>query len=195
MEENIKPTSKRRARKIISLALFLIIFSAVIYFGYTQYQRWYQQRKIYIDAGLTEDHFPYRFLSERELVDKGLWDGESPALNAVPTRTTPEETYAKFRQALIDGDIDKAAECFVERKREEYKDLLQKAKAEGKIQEIIIKLTDIYPEGEKITKGSTGDSSTSYTFMYKEQENDLKFKDHVIVFYKNWDGDWLMDNL
>ena len=195
MEESIQAKKRRGSRKIVSLVLFIIVFAAMAFFGWMQYLRWYQERKIYIDAGLTEDHFPYRFLSERELVDRGLWDGESPELNAVPTRTTPEETYAKFRQALVDDDMDKAAECFIKEKKEEYRSALIKAKEEGRIPGIIEKLKDISPEGKRITKGSVGDASTSYEFLYKKNENDIKFISHFIGFEKDWEGDWKMENL
>lgn len=73
MEENIELKKKWGARKIVSLVLFIIILSAVIYFGYTQYQRWYQERKIYIESGLASDRFPFRMYSDEELKAKGLW--------------------------------------------------------------------------------------------------------------------------
>jgi len=196
MEQNTQiQQPKLKKRKIITAIVFIIIFLAVVYFGWTQYSAWWQVRKEYVKMGFAEDKFPYRMYTERELVEKGLWSGESPALNAVPTRTTPEETYAIFRQALIDGDFDKAVECFIKSKQAEYKDALIKAKEEERIDEIIKKLTEISPEGERITVGSIGDSSTSYEFFYKEKEDDEKFTSHTIVFYKDWNGDWLMDNL
>ncbi len=194
MEDNIQIPKQKPSRKFISLILFIIIVLALGFWGYAEYQNWYQARKIYIDAGLTEDHFPYRFLSERELAEKGRMVVESQELMNVPTRTTPEETYAKFKQALIDRDIEKAVSCFTKEKQAEYRNALLKAKEEGRIPGIIEKLTEIYPEGKRITKGSVGDASTSYELLYKEKENDTKFISHSIGFEKNWDGDWLMEN-
>jgi len=196
MENNSgEKKEKRGSKKIVSLVLFIIIFCAIVYIGWSSCSDWYKERQQWVKMGFAEDKFPYKMLGERELVEKGLWSGESPALNAVPTRTTPEETYAKFRQALIDGDIDKAVECFTKEKQDEYRDALTKAKDEGRFTGIIDKLKDITPEGKEITNKSTGSSSTSYEFFYKENQNDTYTTSHTIVFYKNWDGDWLMDNL
>lgn len=195
MENNVQPEKKRGSKKIISLALFIIIFSAIIFFAWTQYVRFYHERKPYIDSGLASDKFPFRFYSERELADMGRMVVESQELMNVPTRTTPEETYATFRQALIDWDIDKAVSCFTKEKQTEYRESLLKAKEEGRIPGIIEKLKDITPEGERITKGSVGDASTGYEFLYKENENDIKFISHFIGFEKDWNGDWKMENL
>jgi hypothetical protein len=194
MEQNIDSGKKRRSRKLVSLALFLIIFGSIIFVGYQTYNRWYQERQQYVKMGFASDKFPFKMLTERELVEKGLWSGESPALNAVPTRTTPEETYAKFRQALIDGDINKAVECFAKEKQTEYRDALLKAKDEGRFSEIIDKMTEIYPRGEDMTRGGTGDASTTYEVQFKENEGDLKPTSYPISFEKNWDGDWLMED-
>lgn len=194
MEDNNQPKKGRGTRKIVSLVLFIIIFAAIIFFGWTQYVRLYNERRIYIESGLASDKFPFRFYSERELAEMGRMVVESQELMNVPTRTTPEETYATFRQALISWDVDKAVSCFTKEKQAEYRVALLRAKEEGRIPGIIEKLKDISPEGEKITKGSVGDASTSYELLYKEKEADLKFISHSIGFEKNWDGDWLMEN-
>jgi hypothetical protein len=195
MEESIQPKKGQGSRKIVSLVLFIIIFLAIAFFVWTQYIRWYGERKIYIESGLAEDHFPYRIYTERELAEKGRMVVESQELMNVPTRTTPEETYATFRQALIDWDVDKAISCFTKEKQAEYRIAMLKAKEEGRIQGIIEKLKDISPEGQKVTKGSTGDASTSYELLYKEKESDIKFISHSIGFVKDWNGDWKMENL
>ena len=175
------------------MVLFVIILSAVVYFGYTEYNKWWQARQELVKLGFAENKFPYRMLTEKELVEKGLWSGESPALNAVPTRITPEETYAIFRQALIDGDIDKAAECFVKEKQDERRQDLIKARKEGRIKEIIEKLNDISPERKEITRGSTGESSATYELLlYREGAKPLS---HPIFFLKDWNGDWKMENI
>lgn len=195
MEENIKPKKKRGARKIVSLVLFVIILSAVVYYAGTQYSEWWKVRKQYIDIGFASDKFPFRMFTERELVGKGIFPVESQELMNVPTRITPEETYTTFRQALIDWDVDKAVSCFVKEKQAKYRENLLKAKEEGRIPEIIKKLTNISPEGERVTKGSTGDALTSYELLYKEKESDIKFISHSIGFVKDWNGDWRMENL
>jgi len=195
MENNSgEKKGKRGSKKIVSLVLFIIIFCAIVYIGWSSCSDWYKERQQWVKMGFAEDKFPYKMLGERELVEKGLWSGESPALNAVPTRTTPEETYAKFRQALIDGDIDKAVECFTKEKQEEYRDTLLKAEEEGRIPGVIKKMTDILPRGERITTGSTGDASTTYEILFKEKETDTMYTSYPVLFDKNWDGDWLMED-
>ena len=193
MEQNMQlQQPKLKKRKIITAVIFIIIFLAIVYLGWTEYNQWWQVRKEYVRMGLAENKFPYRMYTERELVEKGIWTSESPALKAVPTRTTPEETYAKFRQALIDGDLDKAAECFVKEKQEEYKEALIKAKEEGRIPEILDQLTEIYPRGETITKGYMGEAITTYEIFIIENGKKVS---NAIPFEKNWDGDWLIKDL
>jgi len=192
MEQFNKKPKERR--KIVSIVIFLIIIGIFMYWAATEVNQWWKVRKEYIRMGLASDKFPYRMYTERELYEMGRWVGESQELNAVPTRTTPEETYAIFRQALIDEDFDKAAECFVKEKQAEYKEAILKAKEEGRLNDIIKKLTDISPRGERIVKGSTGSATASYEILYKEVGNE-KFTSHAIIFYKDWNGDWKMDDL
>ena len=72
MEENIKPKKKWGARKIVSLVLFVIILSAVVYWAGIQYSEWWKVRKQYIDIGFASDKFPYRMFTVEELKAKGL---------------------------------------------------------------------------------------------------------------------------
>jgi len=192
--EQLNTQKQVRRRKVITFFIFLIILAIFVAWAAIEVNQWWKVRKEYVRMGLASDRFPYRMYTERELVEKGIWASESPALKAVPTRITPEETYTKFRQALIDGDLDKAAECFTKEKQEEYKDALIKAKEEGRIEGIIEKLSDISPGGEIIVKGSTGRAIASYELLYKEEGNE-KFISHSIGFTKDWNGDWKMENL
>ena len=121
--ENKIGMSERRPRnkKIITVVIFFIILISLVYLVGTEANRWWQARKEYVRMGLASDKFPFRMYTEKELVEKGIWPVESEYYNSIPTRTTPEETYAIFRQALIDGDLDKAAECFVESQQEDWR--------------------------------------------------------------------------
>jgi hypothetical protein len=202
MEENIKPKKKWGARKIVSLVLFVIILSAIVYWAGIQYSEWWKVRKQYIDMGFASDKFPYRMFTERELVERGLWSGESPALNAVPTRTTPEETYAKFRQALIDWDIDKAVECFVKEKKEEWRKSLYEIKEKGYLLEMLNdlpeKLEDTYIYTEDITQEKMGVdylSDESSVIYYYVPRSDSKKIAQTMKFIKNWRGDWEIGKL
>lgn len=190
MEELNTPKQVRR-RKLVTFFIFLIILIIFVTWASIEVNQWWKVRKEYVRMGLAEDKFPYRMYTERELYEMGRWVGESKELNAVPTRTTPEETYAKFRQALIDGDLDKAAECFTKEKQAEYKEAMLKAKEEGRLNDIIKKLTDISPTGQRIVTGSKGDANAGYEFLYIENEKTVS---HYIGFSKDWNGDWKMKN-
>lgn len=196
MEQFNKKPKERR--KIVSLVIFLIILGIFVYWAATEVNQWWQVRKEYIEMGIASDKFPFRMYTERELVDKGLWSGESPALNAVPTRTTPEETYAIFRQALIDEDLHKAVECFVENKREMvYKglgDVLKDKKLKAEmLNDLPEKLEDTYIYNEDITKRNLDNaSSTAYYYVLK---SDPTREAQTMTFEKDWDGNWKIEDL
>jgi hypothetical protein len=186
MEENIVEPKQKSRKKLVTVIIFIIILIAIGYLVGTEINRWWKVRKEYIRMGFASDKFPFRMYTEEELVKKSLWSGESPALNAVPTRTTPEETYAIFRKALVDGDLDKAAECFTEKNRKDWKKSLYEMRDKGFLQEMINDLP------EKIENVRRDNSSGSYDYV---TEKDGKRYSHVISFIKDWDGDWLIENL
>jgi len=195
MEEqlnNVLSEKKPKKKKWITVVIFFIIILAIGSLVATEGVKWWKEKQYWVKLGFASDKFPFRMLNEEELVRKGLWSGESEWYNSIPTRTTPEETYAIFKQALIDGDLNKAAECFTEEKREEYRNALNQAKKDGRIPEILKQLTEIYPRGDKIVRGYIGDGMTTYEFFVTE--NRAKFS-HPIGFVKDFNGDWKMENL
>lgn len=204
MEQNIEPARKRRSRKLVSLALFVIIFSSIVFVGYQTYNRWYQERKEFIRMGFAEDKFPFRMLTERELAEKGLLAVESQDLINTPTRVRPEETYAIFRQALIDGDMDKAAECFVKEKKDEVFEGLQNVKSKGLLLDMLNDLPDKLEDTYFYTDDATGQDTksrdlnhvalSSYYYVLKSDTKPRKDA-HTISFEKNWDGDWKIEDL
>ncbi|MDP2922955.1 MAG: hypothetical protein Q8O30_04465 [Candidatus Omnitrophota bacterium] len=202
MEENIKPKKKWGARKIVSLILFVIILSAVVYYAGIQYSEWWKVRKQYIDMGFASDKFPYRMFTERELVEKGIWPVESQELINTPTRTRPEQTYAIFRQALVDDDMDVAAGCFIKEKVDEWKKSLYEIKEKGYLPEMLSdlpeKLEDTYIYTDDATGKDTKSRDLDHTAMssydYITEKNGKNYS-HVISFIKNWDGDWKIEYL
>lgn len=184
---------KPKKKKIITVVIFFVIIVAVVYVLGLEGYRWWQERKEYVRMGLASDKFPFRMYTERELVEMGRWTDHSDYYDSIPTRTTPEETYAIFRQALIDGDLDKAVECFMKEKREEYKEALNQAKKEGRIPEIIATLTEIYPRDKKITKGYNDTNMVTYEFFTSVQGG--KKLSHPVGFSKDINGDWKLENL
>jgi len=107
----------------------------------------------------------------------------------VPTRVTPEQTYAKFRQALKENNLDMAVEQLSRSSRERFnenKTDLEEAYNKGQFIEIYKK----YPE--KIIKDDVLGNFSQYYFNYLEGNNE---KTYVIQFLKDANGDWKMDNL
>jgi len=186
---NIK---QQKRKKIATIVIFLIIFGIFAFWGGLQLNKWWQARKELIDMGFASNKFPFRMYTERELVEMGRWTVESEYYTSISTRTTPEETYAIFKQALIDGDLDRAVECFIEEKQNEYRDALIKAKEEGRIDEILKQLTEIYPRGVKIVKGANSTNMATYEVFIIENGKKIS---NPIPFVKDINGDWKLEDL
>lgn len=191
MEQFNKKPKERR--KIVSIVIFLIILGIFVFWAATETNQWWKVRKEYIRMGLASDKFPYRMYTERELVEMGRWVGESEELNAVPTRTTPEETYAIFRQALIDGDLDRAVECFVKEKRDTVRKGLGDVLNDEKLKnEMLNDLPEELIDAEVGHRDTEGTSTTAYYYLFR---TDPKKMLHTMTFIKDWDGDWKIEKL
>jgi hypothetical protein len=137
-----------------------------------------------VQLGLAEPTFPYRDYSQEEL------NKMYPQIKYadVPTRITPEETYAKFRQALKENNLEMAIEQLSkesERYRENVDDLTQAYK-ENRFYE----LYQSYPK--EILQETISETLAQFYFNYKE--NDIR-KTHFINFIKDANGDWKLDSL
>ncbi len=104
----------------------------------------------------------------------------------VPTRVTPEQTYAALKQALKNEDVDAAANCFVEEKRGEWRENLNTIKEKGFMQEMEQDLTELKVE-------SNGEVLATYTFDNIDSMGDII--PHHISFIKNVNGDWKIESL
>jgi len=170
-----------RLKKIIIIGAIAVILAAVL--G-VYLNAWTIRKMDKISLGLAEPNFPYRDYTEAELAKM------FPQIkNAdVATRTTPEETYAKFRQALKDNNLEMAIGQLSKDsgRYKENKDDLAKAYEE----ERFVKIFDSYPE--KIIQDNMYESLSQYYFDYKE--NGVE-KTHFVNFIKNFDGDWKIDIL
>jgi len=193
---------KPKRRKIITVVVFFVIILAILYVAGTTGVRWWQEKQTWVDAGFASEKFPFRMFTERELVEKGLWSGESPALNAVITTVRPEETYVKFRQALIDGKLDEAVECFIDDQQAEWKVSLYKIKENGFLQGMIDdlpeKLEDTYIYTDEFTDKDTKNRDLNHTAKDSHEYiiiRDGKNWSQTMTFQKNWDGVWLIEDL
>jgi hypothetical protein len=103
----------------------------------------------------------------------------------VPTRTTPEQTYAKFREALRTNNLEMALEQLdlLTSRYKDNKKTIEQAYKENKFKEAY----NSYPE--KIEKESMSETlATYYYFINKEGKN---FRTYL-GFTKNQNGDWLI---
>jgi flagellar basal body-associated protein FliL len=167
-------------KKVILVLLVLIIVAVFCYAGAS----WWKTRQAQIKMGIASDKFPYRLYTQEEL------NRMYPQIkNAdVPTRTTPEQTYANFREALRMNNLDMAIEQLSKdsEKYEENKKTLEEAYDSGKF---ISGLSD-YPE--KTERSNFGDSIGSLCY---EQADDTNKISACTSFIKDSNGDWKIDRL
>jgi len=98
----------------------------------------------------------------------------------VPEKNTPEQVYAEFRQALLEGDIENALLKIQEEKRGEYRSAFEDAeKFEKWISSLPIEINNLRIE-------------TNSAF-YDWNKND-GYK-HTIDFIKNVNGYWEIDSI
>ena len=175
---------KIKERKTI-LIIFLLLTIIISIIGKVYFDKWLEVKMKKIEFGLAEPTFPFRDYTQEEL------NKMYPQIkNAdVPTRTTPEETYAKFRQALKENNLQMAIEQ-LSRESERYGEnvkLLEDAYKDGKFFEIYKE----YPEN--IKKAYIYESIAQFYFI-EENENGKKTI-YPITFIKDSNGDWKIDNL
>jgi hypothetical protein len=161
----------------------IIIVLAVVAIAFLGY-KWYETKMKKVELGLAEPHFPYKEYTEEELAKM------YPQIKYadVPTRVAPEQTYAKFRQALKENNLQLALEQLSKEseKYEQNVDVITKAYEDGKFNEAF----ESYPE--KIEKESMAESIASYYYFRKER--DVNLKTHI-SFIKDANGDWKLDSL
>lgn len=168
-------------KKIIYGGLIIILL-IISYFGYGFVK--IKTRKVQL--GLAQPTFPFRDYSEKEL--NKLFQQIKYA--DVPTRVTPEETYAKFRQALGENNLEMAIDQLAKdsKRYEENVKMLKNFFNDKKFK----KLSDYYPN--LIKQINIYQSLSQYEFEYYSQE----YKQNLVGsldFIKNQDGDWKLDTL
>lgn len=104
----------------------------------------------------------------------------------IPTRITPEQTYAALKEALKNEDVDAAAECFAETMRGEYKNILLAAEEDKNLN----KLGEALPE--KIIEVYTYELISQYK---APQIVDGENTSHTFDFIKDRNGDWKIKSL
>jgi len=127
-----------RLKKIIIIGVIAIIVMAVL--G-VLLNVWTTRKMDKVSLGLARPDFPYTDYTESELAEM------YPQIKYadVATRITPEETYAKFRQALKDNNLEMAIEQLSKESPKRYnenKEDLTQAHEEGRFD----KALSYYPE-------------------------------------------------
>ena len=172
--------------KQFKIALVVLLIAAVaLVLGNYYLQRWTDAKMFKVSLGMAENTFPWRDYTEAELAKM------YPQIKyaEVPTRVTPEQTYAKFRQALKENNLELAVEQLSRssgKRFNENKDYLTKMFNENKFSQIYKK----YPE--KIEKSTVGEAIAQYYFLKNEEGHNLR---QYIEFFKDANGDWKMDSL
>ncbi len=162
--------------------VILLIASAALFIGNYYVQKWVDFKMAKVSIGLAESKFPYREYTQEEL------NKMYPQIkNAdVPTRTTPEQTYAALKQALKNEDVDAAVNCFVEEKRGEWREKFQRAKNENFIKQLAEDLP------KKINEVYTYEAISQYN---APQVIDGHNTSHTFEFIKDNNGDWKIESL
>ncbi|MBU1102855.1 hypothetical protein KJ853_04370, partial [Patescibacteria group bacterium] len=145
-------------RKILWVIIILILAVASAG-GYFYFQKWWGVKEQKIQMGLASDKFPWRDYTQEEL------NKMYPQIKYadVLTRVTPEETYAKFREALRTNNLEMAMEQLSKesKKYQENKADLEKAYKGGKF-------INIYNEYlEKLEKSYMYESIAQFYFIEK----------------------------
>jgi hypothetical protein len=102
----------------------------------------------------------------------------------VEAKNTPEDTYAKFREALLKNDIEGALQWITPEKREEYR----RGFADATILEKYKKLPEVVDLVRE--KGGTFGNFSGYEYYLPEGQYK---RAHSVDFIKSRDGIWLID--
>ena len=174
-------------KKILWVIIVLLVLAAALG-GFYCYKVWWPQRQAMISLGLAEPTFPWRAYTQEEL--NKLYPQVKYA--DVPTRVTPEQTYANFREALRTNNLEMALEQIGTSSgtntSKEAANNLRSFYQENKFKE----LYNRYPE--KIEKENMYESIAQYKYEYYSSQ----YKQQLIGsmnFIKDSNGDWKMDSL
>jgi len=169
--------------KVYLVAVTIIVLLAAggsFYF----YQFWLPAKQMKIQLGLASDKFPWRDYSQAEL------DKMYPQIKYadIPTRVTPEETYAKFREALKTNNLEMAlAQLSVESKNyEKNRENLERMYKEEKFLELHKEYLGT------IQKEYMAESIAQFYFLEKKEDGNYRYS---LDFIKDANGDWKMDSL
>lgn len=157
---------------LLVIGLFLILVGV----------NWYLIKQKEVRIGMARPDFPYARYSQDELNKMyPQYVNEN-----VPTRVTPEETYAKLIAALKAGDLEEASRQFVAEKQGEWLKSLEKIKEDGLLDDMI---RDLDKKLEKVYLDKTmGQYRVGVMIEGEKWANDINF-------IKDSNGDWKIKSL
>ncbi|HPU92347.1 MAG TPA: hypothetical protein PLD97_01995 [bacterium] len=164
---------KNKVKKIVGYYFLLLVGLLLILVGYV----WFVSRQNLIRLNLAQPNFPYTRYSDEDLEEKfPQYPNEK-----VETTQTPEQTYAKFIDALKKGDVEGMRGLFYGNKYDEYEKYFLDDIKNNKLDETI-KLFDrqlILKDDLETMRGYNLDG----------------FGDkYIIEFIKDLDGIWKIDS-
>jgi hypothetical protein len=161
---------KRKTLKILGVILALIVLSGLAFLLWVNHA---------IETGKLVK-WEGQWYYEEELKEKF-----PPQEYSVEAKNTPEEVYQKFRQALLEGEKEKALEYIVDEKREEYKQAFEDEESFSKYK--------MLPDVENLNKREKDSYGNFSNFYYYLSEDDEMPYD--ISFLKNKDGYWKIKSI
>ncbi|EKD90056.1 MAG: hypothetical protein ACD_32C00057G0001 [uncultured bacterium] len=167
--------TKKHFLKIAGYYLLLVIGLMLILGGYV----WYINKQHWVRLGLCRPNFPYVKYSVEEL--EKLYP-QYPN-EKVATVQTPEQTYAKFVEALKSGDVEGVKKLFYGVKYTDYEKIFEEKKKNNNLDDLLNTLDS------KLILNSKSETLAQYQLGSKDKNN------YIIEFIKDIDGIWKIDSL
>ena len=162
--KNQKNNQKKSKKSLILKIAVVLLVLVVVYVGWVVYR---------LETGQL-------FVVDGEIYTLEEIQEKYPHHYSVEAKNTPEEVYSKFRQALLNDDIEKALECIEEEERERYREELSDPDT--------LENYKTLPEASEIKK----DKKNSYENIanYYYIQNDVEYS---IGFIKKQNGYWKIE--
>ena len=169
-KKEVKKTKSKKPLILKILGAVILLF--FVYMGWIYYQ---------LQTGQL-------FLVEGEVYTREEVEEKWPHKYHVEAKNTPEEVYSKFRQALLNNDIETALECIEEEERGKYRKDFSRPK--------VLKNYKSIPPVSEIKKDKEFDYSENYlNYYYIENKKSEDGKFYHIHFIKKQNGYWKIESI
>lgn len=155
----------KKALKIVGGIFAVIFVAAVLFLIYTRIQinngnlvkwegKWYTKEQL-------NKKFPPQYIE-------------------VPAKNTPEEVYAKFREALLKNNLEGVLELMTPEKRMVYREIFESKN--------LLELGNEYPK--IINKDNISGNFSTYSYKFNKEGREIFSS---VKFIKNYEGYWQID--